>query len=317
MKVYDEDYGYIDKEKLRLIRLEEKKEYFEMKKQRNKTYLKGQRGKRLYYDYEKKYVNQDDNDDYADYDDEELEDKDLERRVKCVYTKDLRLEKLYGYLKYLNGRKILIRDLAFHFAVTERTIQTDLRWLENNGFIRAQTNKTFKGKQTKNSYFVNLEKEKDLPCDDTWLDVLFISKINNEHYILLKTSYTGKNNGKVKKPIRFYDFDLPAIKEKFFDRIDFHSLRLAKEIFQNEFRENYKGYILTHTQRKCFKDTDDFGRKRSERYKERCIFTWFLFEGEIEHKKGYHWIKLSVASRYLQNRALSKGIKHLQENILR
>lgn len=114
MKVYDDYYGYIDKEKLRQIRLEEKKEYFEMKKQRNKTYLKGQRGKRLYYDYEKKYVDQEDNDDYGDYDDEELDDKALERRVKCVYTKELRLEKLYGYLKYLNGRKILIRDLAFH-----------------------------------------------------------------------------------------------------------------------------------------------------------------------------------------------------------
>ena len=31
------------------IRLEEKKEYFEMKRQRNKTYLKGQRGKGLIY----------------------------------------------------------------------------------------------------------------------------------------------------------------------------------------------------------------------------------------------------------------------------
>ena len=79
MKVYDEDYGYIEKEKLRQIRLEEKKEYLEIKKQRNKTYLKGQRGVRLYYDYEKKYVNQDD-DDYADYDDEELEDKEI---LKC------------------------------------------------------------------------------------------------------------------------------------------------------------------------------------------------------------------------------------------
>ena len=36
MKVYNEDYGYIEKEKLRQIRLEEKKEYFEMKKQRKR-----------------------------------------------------------------------------------------------------------------------------------------------------------------------------------------------------------------------------------------------------------------------------------------
>lgn len=49
----------------------------------------------------------------------------IEGQVKCVYTKDLRLEKLFGYLKYLNGIEILIRDLAFHYAVTERTIQPD------------------------------------------------------------------------------------------------------------------------------------------------------------------------------------------------
>jgi len=37
MRVYDDYYGYIDKEKLRQIRLEEKKENFVMKKQRNKN----------------------------------------------------------------------------------------------------------------------------------------------------------------------------------------------------------------------------------------------------------------------------------------
>ena len=37
MKVYNEDYGYIEKEELRQIRLEEKKENFVMKKQRNKN----------------------------------------------------------------------------------------------------------------------------------------------------------------------------------------------------------------------------------------------------------------------------------------
>ena len=142
----------IDKEKLRQIRLEEKKEYFEMKKQRNKTYLKGQRGVRYYYDYDKRFINPDDNDEYSDYDLDALEVQGLERQIKCVYKKDLRLEKLFGYLKYLNSRKVLIRDLAFHFGVTERTIQTDLRWLENNGFITVQKNKTFNGKQTKNSY---------------------------------------------------------------------------------------------------------------------------------------------------------------------
>ena len=37
MRVYNYYYGYIDKEKLRQIRPKEKKEYFEMKKEKNKN----------------------------------------------------------------------------------------------------------------------------------------------------------------------------------------------------------------------------------------------------------------------------------------
>lgn len=133
MKVYDEDYGYIEKDTLRNIRLDEKKKELQEIKARNKTYLKGQRGVRFYYDYDKRYINQDGEE--VDYDGDNPEEENLTRQVKCVYTKDLRLEKLFGYLKYLNGRKVLIRNLAFRFAVTERTIQHDLRWLEINGFL--------------------------------------------------------------------------------------------------------------------------------------------------------------------------------------
>ena len=172
-----------------------------MKKQRNKTYLKGQRGVRYYYDYDKRYKNE--FGDYVDYDGDNPEKENLERQIKCVYKKDLRLEKLFGYLKHLDGKMILIRDLAFHFAVTERTIQTDLRWLENNGFIRVQKNKTFKGKQTKNSYFVNLEKKNDLPCDDTWLDVLFVNKSITSITYYLKHHILGKTMAKLKNQFVF------------------------------------------------------------------------------------------------------------------
>ena len=311
-----DDYGYIDKEKLRQIRLEEKKEYFEMKKQRNKTYLKGQRGKRLYYDYEKKHVNQDDNDDYSDYDNEELENKDLERRVKCVYTKDLRLEKLYGYLKYLNGRKILIRDLAFHFAVTKRTIQTDLRWLENNGFLTVQKNKTFNGKQTKNSYIVNSDKEKDLPCEDTFLHVMFVSKKDNAYYLLTQTSYTGRKKDRWDYAIQDSDFEMPGMRERFFDRIDNHSLRIAKEIFGNELNEYYKGHILTHTQKYCLKDIDKYGGLYNSYCKDKCYFTLFLLDKDIKPTEGYYWLKMSVAPRRIPDRAINKCIKYIKENIL-
>lgn len=62
----------------------------------------------------------------------------------------------------------------------KRTIQSDLRWLENNGFIVTQKNKTYKGKQTKNSYIVNLEKEKGYHVKILgWVLLLLQSKIMN------------------------------------------------------------------------------------------------------------------------------------------
>ena len=163
-------YWELDKKKRDEIKLENLKERIEEKRKLNRSYLKGQRGVRLYYDETKLYE-----DDYAER---------LERRVKCVYTRDLRIEKLFGYLKYMNGRRVLLRDIAWHFAVTKRTIQSDLKWLESNGFITTQKNKTTKGKQTKNSYIVHTEKAKYLPCENTFLNVIILSKQNNEFYVL-------------------------------------------------------------------------------------------------------------------------------------
>ena len=114
----DDERSYLKHKKQ--LELEDKIEYFKKKKERNKTYLKGQRGKRLYYDYDKRYKNE--FGEYVEYDGDNPEEENLTRQVKCVYKKDLRLEKLFGHLKYLNGRKVLIRDLAFRFGVTERTI---------------------------------------------------------------------------------------------------------------------------------------------------------------------------------------------------
>ena len=114
----------------------------------NITYLKGQRGVRKYYDYDKL--------DELGFD--EVYDKEKDRPIKCVFTKNLRREKLFAYLKYLKGRKVLIRDLAWKFAVTERTIQSDLKFFEDNGFIERKTNKTHIGRMTKNSYIVNKNK---------------------------------------------------------------------------------------------------------------------------------------------------------------
>lgn len=314
MKVYDGIYGEIDKETLQKMRLKDKKEKVKEIKDRNKTYLKGQHGVRYYYDYDKRYKNE--FGDYVDYDGDNPEGENLTRQVKCVYTKDLRLEKLFGYLKYLNGRKVLIRDLAFRFGVTERTIQTDLRWLESNGFLSVIINKTSNGIQTQNSYIVNTEKEKDLPCDETFLKVMFVSKVNSFYYLLTETEYKGRKQERWDYAIGDCEFEIPGMREKFPDRIDAHSLRIAKEIFEKDLKEQYKGHILTHTQGYCYKDIDKNGKPYNERGKDKYFFTLFLLDGEQKPKEGYYWLKLSVAPRHIRNRAVSKCIKFIQENVI-
>ena len=52
----------------------------------------------------------------------------------------------------MEGRKIAVENLAIKFGVTERTIQNDVKFLIDGGYIERQTNKITKGKQTKNYY---------------------------------------------------------------------------------------------------------------------------------------------------------------------
>ena len=59
---------------------------------------------------------------------------------------------MWNYFKYLSERKIAIEKLATKFSVTERTIQNDIKFLIDGGYIERKPNKTTKGKQTKNSY---------------------------------------------------------------------------------------------------------------------------------------------------------------------
>ena len=60
---------------------------------------------------------------------DEIDNKESDRPIKFAFTKNLRREKLFACLKYLNGKKVLVRDLSWKFAVTEKTIQSDLKSL--------------------------------------------------------------------------------------------------------------------------------------------------------------------------------------------
>ena len=282
---------------------------YEKRKRLNKTYLKGRYGKRFYYDYDKRYID-DDKIDYSLDDGQELNDPN--RQLKCVFTKDLRRQKLFAYLKYLNGRKILVRDLAWKFAVTERTIQNDLKYLIDNSFIERQLNKTREGKQTKNSYIVNKAKEKDLHLPDAHLIVVFVAKQKNDYYILTKTNYTEQS----KIQIEFYDFDMPSMKEKRPENIDSHSKQLAKEIFGQDLVRFYKGMVYSSAPRGKVKYNDTFGYVVKEYWREKYYFSLFELDEMLSARVGFFWIKLSVAPRRIRVNAIDRGINYIKRNIL-
>lgn len=199
----------------------------------SRIYLKGQRGVRKYYDYDKL--------DELGFD--EVYDKEKDRPIKCVFTKNLRREKLFAYLKYLKGRKVLIRDLAWKFAVTERTIQSDLKFFEDNGFIERKVNKTHIGRMTKNSYIVNKNKEKDLELNDQFLFVVFITKKDDKYHILTKTEYSEKNKTFYRQKVEDFEFELPNIKIENSKKIDKISFAIAKDIFSRDLKDEYKSIV--------------------------------------------------------------------------
>ena len=346
-------------------------------KKRNKTYLKGRRGVRLYYDITKRDVPKDTNvpdygmvydesihsyrytdydieddddddfyenlgkekteektlcqtpplEDYEEWDDDEDEDeseeydedyvKDIddfnnpERQIKCVFKQKLRRDKLFGYLKYLKGRKVLNRYLAWKFAVTKRTIQSDLRWLENNGFITTQKNKTYKGKQTKNSYIVNLDKQKDLPCEDTYLGVAVIAKKDNEYYVLTKTNYKSKEeNPKRFIPIKECYFKFPRTQLKVEGRIEHKSNLLTSKLFNVNIDNCYKGNVYTTRFVKIKKHRDNYYKLSIEKSSAKILYSLYILDNIMDSPVGYKWIKLKTANRYINqtidNKCLNK-----------
>ncbi len=302
----------IERERILKKRLEAIKERQEYIKKRNRSYLKGQYGKRRYFDKDKV------GDIFFDLDDEEDTGLD-DLPVKCVFTKNLRREKLFQYLKYLEGRKVLVRDLAWKFAVTERTIQSDLRWLENNGFIERHVNK-IRGKQTKNSFVVNASKENDLPCKDNYLEVVFLAKADGYHYVLTKTKYSGRDkkySSPQHKTIDKYDFALPQQKQRYDNKLlDGNSFQIAENIFGSELQEHYKGQIYTDLYKHYSYKFGRFGGKNVTFTKRKTYFTLFVLDDMFSAPKGYFWLKLSVAPRRLKSKSCNKCLKYIQDKLL-
>lgn len=227
-------------------RREELAERLREKKERNKTYLKGQRGVRRYYDYDIPV--------YEDKDGNEI------RQIKCVYTRDKRRKSLFKYLKYLKGKKVLVRNLAWKYAVTERTIQSDLKYLIDNGFIERQTNKTHLNRQTKNSYIVHPEKEKDFPFDDDcFVHPIIIAKQNENYYIITQSDYDESKVVRGYRNIELFFFELPEFPLKKTSDIDKISLTYANDVFGNNISLKYYGEVYSYIVKG--KDVDEDTKK--------------------------------------------------------
>ena len=286
--------------------VKQKQEFLKTTKKQYKTYLKGQRGKRKYYDYDKL--------DELGFD--EIYNKEKDRPTKCVFTKNLRREKLFAYLKYLNGKKVLVRDLAWKFAVTERTIQSDLKFFEDNWFIERKVNKTHIGRMTKNSYIVNKNKEKDLELYYQFLFVVFITKKDDKYYILTKTEYDESNKTFYQQKIEDFEFELPNIKIGNSKKIDDISKRIAEDIFRKDLKDEYKSIVCSNIVKGKLEEIDVFGKKQNEWWKEKDYFALYILKEKYACAYGYKWLTLTVAPRRIRLHNQNKGLKYIKDNIL-
>ena len=228
----------------------------------------------------------------------------------------MRREKLFAYLKYLKGKKVSVRDLAWKFAVTERTIQSDLKFFIDNDFIEKQINKTAIGRVTKNSYIVNKNKEKDLELNDQFLFVVFITKKDDKYYILTKTEYDESNKTFYRQRIEDFEFELPNIKIGNSKKIDDISKRIAEDIFRKDLKDEYKSIVYSNIVKGKFEEIDVHGKKQNEWWKEKDYFALYILKEKYDCAYGYKWLALNVAPRRIRLHNQNKGLKYIKDNVL-
>lgn len=305
-----EQFKYLDRKAKEKIRIEEAKERAKEKAELKKSYLKGQYGVRRYYDYDKQ---KEISNDILEIEDEEEYQKALidNRPIKCVFKKDLRREKLYMYLKYLNGRKVLIRDLAWKFAGTERTLQSDLKYLIENEYIERKINRTYKNRETKNSFFVNPKKSKDFAFtgENYLIPILLLNK-DNEKYILTKTEYTKEKVVYGKVNISDFDFCLPFEKIRNIKRAEIVSKTYIEKVLGENIDCEYKGIFYSYISKGIDRDEYNYN-KIIEKWNCRYLFSLIEIKNEYPKKDGYRWIKLSTAPRRINDFVINKGLHYL------
>lgn len=109
--------------------------------------------------------------------------RDLYRQEK--YDKYAREHFLYQCICKRNGEPITIEYFADKLNTSERTIQTDLRKLENEGKIRIEKG-LVAGKQSANRYYAIIEDEKKVI--KYYIIPIVLAKFENEYKILIPRS---------------------------------------------------------------------------------------------------------------------------------
>ena len=200
-------------------------------KKLERTYIKGKRGVKLYYDS-------------AHYDEYEIDDDyggEYEKyEVRKIFRKSIRREKLWNYFKYLEGKKIAVENLAIKFGVTERTIQNDVKFLIDGGYIERQTNKTTKGKQTKNSYITIKQYESNVLVKNSYLQVIYLAQKDNEWYVIARTDYVESKVKYKVRNIKDFTFTLPHKEVYSKNNIEGFSIEITEKVFQRTCKTNIK-----------------------------------------------------------------------------
>lgn len=272
-----------------------------------KTYIKGRRGVKLYYDS-------------AHYDEYEIDDDydgEYEKdEVRKVFRKSIRREKLWNYFKYLEGRKIAVENLAIKFGVTERTIQNDVKFLIDGGYIERQTNKTTKGKQTINSYITIKKYDSCILTMYSYLQVIYLAKKDNEWYVLSRTEY---DESKVKykvRNIKDFVFALPHKQIYSKNKIDEFAKEITEKSFSQNLQDKYQGIVFEHISKHRYYKIDDYLHTKPKFKKIKCYFVLYKLDELIPCNKRFRWIKLSIAPKRIRDFKTNKGLHYVRKNIL-
>lgn len=206
--------------------------------------------------------------------------------------------------------------MAWKFAVTERTIQSDLKYLIDNGYIERQINKTYLNRQTKNSYKVNLSKEKDFEyIGDQGLSVIVIAKESDKYYILTSTDYNESIVVRGKININDFTFELPYKIIKTTKDWNKDTIEILAGAFGNnpQLKIKQHGIVCSYISKGSYKDGS---MKKPEIWKEKLHFSCVELDKCHIPRPGYKWLTLNVAPRRIKKYGENKGVHFVAKNIL-